>query len=76
MPYNSVHAIPSSARAWQALLATSQDAIQLKKRGFKMRFDDVLCNTCQALLTGPYRGYTYVVYNTNVTVGWCSLTTS
>ena len=35
---------PPRRGAWQILLATSQDAMSLKKRGFKMRVDDVAGN--------------------------------
>ena len=36
-------------RAWQILLATSWDIMFLKRRGFKMRVDDVAGSICQAL---------------------------
>jgi hypothetical protein len=38
--------------AWQTLLAISQDVIQAKKRGFKLRVDDVASNVCQSLPRG------------------------
>ena len=37
---------------WQILPSTSQSAIQLDKRGLKMRVDDVVSNTLHALRRG------------------------
>ena len=39
-------------KAWQIMLATSQDAILHKKRGFKMRVDDAAGSICQTLTPG------------------------
>ena len=39
-------------RAWQILLATSSDVFWLKKRGIKIRVDDVASSIYQALEDG------------------------
>ena len=43
-PAPAALAVFPACRAWQMLLATSPDAIQLKKKRFKMRIDDVVSN--------------------------------